>query len=161
MPRAETSAALALIANPTARDLTSYLHEKIPLTQAMGVNVTEIGDRFVLEAPLEANINHLGTAFGGSLHALPTLACYAVLWTLLTGAGIDCHVVNKHSSVEYRQPVRGRLRAVCLCPTPERERQFLEDLRRNKKARLEMTAVVEGDNGRPAVEFTGLFVAFS
>lgn len=143
----------------TARDLASYLHEKIPLTRAMGMQVAEIGARLVLEAPLEANINHLGTAFGGSLHALPTLACYAALWMLLNESGIESHVVIKRSSAEYRQPVKGVIRAVCLRPDTERARKFISDLRHNRKAGLEMTAHVEGSNGRPAVEFTGLFVA--
>jgi thioesterase domain-containing protein len=142
-----------------ARVLTDYLREKIPLTRAMGMQVAETGERLVLEAPLDANVNHLGTAFGGSLHALPTLACYAVLWTLLNEAGIDCHVVIKHSSANYLQPVKGALRAVCLRPSPEVAAQFIDDLRRKKKARMTLTAVVEGTNGKPAVEFTGEFVA--
>ncbi len=64
--------------NMTTRGLEAFLHEKIPLTKAMGLHVAESNARrLVLEAPLAANRNHLGTAFGGSLHALPTLACYA------------------------------------------------------------------------------------
>ena len=143
----------------SARDLAAFLHEKIPLTRAMGLRVAETGARLVLEAPLEPNVNHLGSAFGGSLHALPTLACYAVLWTLLFEAGIDGHVVVKHSSANYRQPVRGPIRAACVRPAPEVTAAFLADLRRNKKARMELSAVVEGANGKPAVEYSGTFVA--
>jgi len=143
----------------SARDLAAFLHEKIPLTRAMGVRVAETGARLVLEAPLEANVNHLGSAFGGSLHALPTLACYAALWTLLYEAGMDGHVVVRRSAAEYRQPVKGTLRAMCLRPAPDAVDGFLADLRRNKKARMELTAIVEGANGKPAVEFSGTFVA--
>ena len=58
--------------------LEAFLHAKIPLTKAMGLRAIETGPRqIVLEAPLEPNINHLGSVFGGTLHALPTLACYA------------------------------------------------------------------------------------
>jgi thioesterase domain-containing protein len=141
------------------RDLGAFLHEKIPLTRAMGVHVAETGARLVLEAPLDANVNHLGTAFGGSLHALPTLACYAALWTLLREAGFDGHVVVKRSSAQYRQPVTGVLRAVCVRPPAAACAEFIADLRRHKKARMELNAIVEGDNGKPAVEFTGSFVA--
>ena len=143
----------------SARDLTAFLHEKIPLTRAMGLQVVETGARLVLEAPLGPNVNHLGSAFGGSLHALPTLACYAVLWTLLYEAGIDGHVVVKHSSANYRQPVKDTIRAISLRPTPELAAAFMADLRRNKKARMELTAIVEGENGKPAVEYSGTFVA--
>jgi thioesterase domain-containing protein len=132
----------------------------IPLTRAMGVRVAESNpQRLVLEAPLEENRNHLGTAFGGSLHALSTLACYAALWTLLREAGIDGHVVVKRSNAHYRRPVTGPLRAVCVRPDPEHAREFISDLRRHGKARMELAAVVENADGRPAVEFTGTFVA--
>ena len=144
----------------SAQGLEAFLHEKIPLTRAMGLRVAESnGQRLVLEAPLEQNKNHLGTAFGGSLHALPTLACYAGLWTLLREAGIDGHVVVKRSNAYYRQPVTGTLRAVCMRPVPERVKDFISDLQRHKKARMELTAIVEGTDGKPAVEFSGTFVA--
>ncbi|HET7535517.1 MAG TPA: YiiD C-terminal domain-containing protein, partial [Candidatus Didemnitutus sp.] len=85
--------------NLSAPQLEAFLHEKIPLTRAMGLHVAESNrQRVVLEAPLAANVNHLGTAFGGSLHALPTLACYAALWTLLREGGVDGHVVVKRSN---------------------------------------------------------------
>lgn len=142
------------------KSLEAFLHEKIPLTRAMGLHVAESSARrLVLEAPLDKNINHLGTAFGGSLHTLPTLACYAGLWTLLREAGIDGHVVVKHSEADYLSPVKGTLRAVCVRPPAAEAEQFIRELRRHKKARMELTAVVEGANGQPAVEFSGSFVA--
>ena len=146
--------------NMTTRGLEAFLHEKIPLTKAMGLHVAESNARrLVLEAPLAANRNHLGTAFGGSLHALPTLACYAELWTLLREAGIDGHVVVKRSAANYRQSVTDTLRAVCMRPAPAIVAEFIADLRRHKKARMELTAIVAGADGKPAVEFSGSFVA--
>lgn len=144
----------------STRGLEAFLHDKIPLTKAMGLHVAESSaKRLVLEAPLDKNVNHLGTAFGGSLHALPTLACYAGLWTLLREAGIDGHVVVKRSQASYRAPVTGTLRAVCLRPAPALVAEFIADLRRHRKARMELTATVEGTGGKPAVEFSGSFVA--
>jgi thioesterase domain-containing protein len=144
----------------SAQGLEAFLHEKIPLTRAMGLRVVESNaQRLVLEAPLSANQNHLGTAFGGSLHALPTLACYAALWTLLREAGIDGHVVVKRSNANYRQPVTSALRAVCARPGAERVNEFIGDLRRHGKARMDLSAIVEGTGGKPAVEFSGTFVA--
>ena len=146
--------------NMSARGLEAFLHEKIPLTRAMGLHVAESNARqLVLEAPLAANVNHLGTAFGGSLHALPTLACYAALWTLLREAGLDGHVVVKRSAANYRSPITGRLRAICGRPAPPLVAEFISDLQRHKKARMELTAIVEGADGKPAVEFSGSFVA--
>lgn len=144
----------------TADGLTAFLHAEIPLTRAMGLRAVEANStRLILEAPLEPNRNHLGTAFGGSLHALPTLACYGALWMTLREAGIDGHVIVKHSEATYRTPVTDRIRATCELPSAALVADFLATLRRNKKARLELHAVVEGANGQPAVEFAGSFVA--
>ena len=141
-------------------DLEAYLHEKIPLTKAMGICVIETGPRqLVLEAPLAPNVNHLGSVFGGALHALPTLACYAALWTLLREGGVDGHVVVKKSYANYLQPVKGTFRATCLRPPPGIAAEFLDDLRRHKKARMDLESVVPGTGGKPAVEFHGSFVA--
>ena len=146
----------------SAKGLEAFLHEKIPLTKAMGLHVAESNaHRLVLEAPLDRNINHLGTAFGGSLHALPTLACYAGLWTLMREAGVDGHVVVKRSQAFYRQPVTGKLRAVCVRPPAALVKEFVADLRRHKKARMDLESVVLGANGKPAVEFQGSFVAIT
>lgn len=147
-------------ASLATRDLEEFLHRQIPLTRAMGLKVVESSrQRLVLEAPLEPNRNHLGTAFGGSLHAVPTLACYAALWTLLREASIEGHVVIKRSQVYYRAPVTGPIRAECARPAAAKADEFLADLRRHKKARMDLTATVDGANGKPAVEFEGSFVA--
>jgi len=144
----------------SARGLEAFLREKIPLARAMGLHVAESNARrLVLEAPLDQNSNHLGTAFGGSLHALPTLACYAGLWTLLCEAGFDGHVVVKRSQAYYRLPVEGRLRAVWERPPETTVQEFIHNLRRHKKARMELSAIIEGPKHKPAVDFTGSFVA--
>ncbi|MBA4136549.1 MAG: thioesterase [Opitutus sp.] len=144
----------------SARGLTAFFHEQIPLTRAMELRVAESNaHRLVLEAPLAPNRNHLGTAFGGSLHALPTLACYGALWMVLREAGIDGHVVVKRTNAIYRAPVNGVLRAVCERPAAKVVQEFLSDLRRHKKARMDLKAIVEGANGKPAVELSGAFVA--
>ncbi len=140
--------------------LETFLRDKIPLTRAMGLRVA-ISDahQLVLEAPLEPNKNHLGTAFGGSLQTLPTLACYATLWMILREAGLDGHVVVRRSSADYRAPVTGTLRARCARPSAELVAEFLAELRRHRKARLELHATVDGENEKPAVVFAGSFVA--
>lgn len=144
----------------SARALENFLHEKIPLSLAMGLHVAESNARrLVFEAPLDKNINHLGTAFGGSLHALPTLVCYAGLWTLLREAGVHGHVVVKRSQAFYRSPVKGKLRAVWERPAVALVKQFIHDLQRHKKARMDLVAMVEGTDGKTAVDFAGSFVA--
>src|SRR5579871_6277344 len=96
------------------RQIENDLHEKIPLTSAMGVRLESWDEeRLVLTAPLEPNHNHLGTAFGGSLSAMATLAGYAMIWLELDGKG---HVVVRDSAMRFRRPVTGKIRAVCRRP---------------------------------------------
>jgi thioesterase domain-containing protein len=141
-------------------ELEAFLHDKIPLTRAMQVRVAaSTRDQLTLEAPLEPNRNHLGTAFGGALHTLPILACYSALWLTLREAGLDAHVVVKHSEADYKQPVTGPLRAITSRPSVDLSAKFIEDLRRHKKARMELSAIIEGSAGKNAVEFRGTFVA--
>lgn len=148
-------------ASLSAQDLTAFFHAQIPLTRALGVAVEESSAaRLVLTAPLAPNRNHLGTAFGGSLHALPTLACYGMLWLLVREGGLDSHVVVKHSEASYRDPVTGPLRAVCARPEAALTADFMRALRRHKKARMDLTAIVAGATpDRPAVDYRGSFVA--
>ena len=116
----------------SAADLERFLHEKIPLTAAMGVHVEECDDsRLVLTAPLEPNRNHLGTAFGGSLHAIATLAGYSLLWWILREP--QAHIVIRESTIRYNKAVEGTLRAVCLAPTTGEMSRFRESL--EKKGR--------------------------
>ena len=68
-------------------------------------------------------------------------------------------MVIKRSQVYYRQPVTGPIRADCARPSAAQVAEFLSDLTRHKKARMELSATVRGTNGKPAVEFAGSFVA--
>src|SRR5215207_4224498 len=101
-----------------AQQIQELFYSKIPITRAMGVSVEHYdGERLVLGAPLEANINHLGTAFGGSLNALAVLSGYGLLWLELQDT--DCHIVIRESSISYERPVTGDLRATCVRPHAE------------------------------------------
>ena len=134
-----------------------FLHDQIPLTLAMGVEVRSWdGQELCLTAPLEPNHNHLGTAFGGSLSALTTLAGYSLLWLLLGDR--EAHIVIRESSMRYRHPVRGELRALCRHPGDEAWQAFHAQFTSSGKARLTLQVVIVEDD-RVCVEFEGVFVA--
>jgi len=55
----------------TPSELQTYLHQHIPLSQAMQFTVVEASlQQVVLTAPLAPNINHRETVFGGSASAV-------------------------------------------------------------------------------------------
>jgi thioesterase domain-containing protein len=142
--------------NP-ALQIQELLHRKIPITRAMGVRVEDYdGERLILSAPLDANVNHLGTAFGGSLNALAVLSGYALLWLELLGT--DCHIVIRESSISYERPVRGRLRATCVRPDADAFAEFKKTFHQKGRARIVLSATIESE-GTTAVRFRGTFVA--
>src|SRR3954468_17133600 len=105
------------------QQIQELFYSKIPITRMMGVKVESYdGARLILSAPLAANINHLGTAFGGSLNALAVLSGYGLLWLELRDT--ECHIVIRESSISYDRPVRGELRATCVRPQAEALAEF-------------------------------------
>lgn len=140
-----------------AEQTQELLHTKIPITRALGVKVEDYdGERLVLSAPLEANVNHLGTAFGGSLNTLAVLSGYGLLWLELQDA--ECHIVIRESSISYERPVRGDIRATCVRPPADALAQFRKTFHEKGKARIALTATIE-DEGVICVRFRGTFVA--
>lgn len=142
--------------NP-GREMEELFYDKMPITRAMGVRVVEYdGRRLVLTAPLRENVNHLGTAFGGSLHALAVLSGYGLLWLELRDTESD--IVIRDSSIAYDRPVRGDLRAACVRPAEEALDAFKRQFQQKGLARIVLTATIE-DAGVTAVRFHGTFVA--
>jgi thioesterase domain-containing protein len=139
------------------RDTERFLHEQIPLTLAMGATVESYdAGQLVLSAPLAPNHDHLGTAFGGSLAALATLAGYALLWLQLGDR--QAHIVIRESTMRYRRPVRGTLRAVCLRPDDATWAAFHSTFEAAGKAHIKLRVHIEHAE-QTCVEFEGEFVA--
>ena len=141
----------------TRRAATRYFHDQIPITREMGVEVESWRDgTLVLTAPLEPNHNHLGTAFGGSLGAISTLAGYGLLWLWLEDR--DIHIVVRSSNLEYHHPVTSTIRATCKLPGEASLIAFRKRLDQKGKARLALRVTIEQDD-QLCVEFEGVFIA--
>jgi thioesterase domain-containing protein len=139
------------------QQIQELLYTKIPITRSLGVKVEDYdGRRLILTAPLDLNVNHLGTAFGGSLNALAVLSCYGLLWLELQDT--DSHIVIRESSISYERPVRGEIRAACVRPDEETLDTFKSAFRDKGKARITLPATIE-EEGRTCVRFHGTFVA--
>ena len=139
------------------RDAEAFLHERIPLTRAMGLCVRSNDENgFAVEAPVALNFNHLRTAFGGSINAVATLAAYGLLWMELRGEEAD--VVIRDSSIRFLRPIHETIHAVCARPDAEAWRAFQMALRTKGKARITLRVRAE-ENSLVAAEFEGTFVA--
>ena len=140
-------------------DLQQYLHEHIPLSKAMSVKVVSVGlEAVVLSAPLQPNINHRETVFGGSASALAILAAWCLIHTKLTSEGIVSRLVIHENTMSYDKPITGEFTAVSRLQNQELWPKFKAMLHRKGKARISVAAdlIFQGEvTGR----FTGEFVA--
>jgi thioesterase domain-containing protein len=141
----------------TVMELEAYLYEHIPISAAMGVKVLETNPEIRLFAPLEANVNHRGTAFGGSLASVATLAAWSALRVRL---GDSARLVITHQTTEYVRPVEGDFLAVARLPEGEDLERFFTAYHRRGRARIEVEAWVEY-GGAVAVTLQGTFAALS
>lgn len=152
----------------TAADLASWRlelarlwHDSIPLAAAMGVEIRRLdNDMLQLAAPLAPNRNHMGSAFGGSLQGLATLAGWGV--TLMSaGSPGSCHVVVREAQMRFLVPVSGELIAVADMPQAAAVATFRMGLNERGRARLTVPVAIRGPGESPAARFVGEFVAFA
>lgn len=142
-----------------ALKLEEYLHAHIPLSQAMQVHVVDAGpDKVVLGAPLEPNINHIGTAFGGSESTLAILAAWSLLHVRLEEEGMPCVTLIQRHSIEYELPVPVGFTARAHLNNEGDWNRFVHTLKKHGKARIKIEAIIECAYHR-AASFEGDFVA--
>lgn len=135
-------------------------HGQLPLAAAMDARITRLDGRIlVATAPLAANINHMGTAFGGSLQTLGTLAGWAA--TLITaGDDMRCHIIVRNAHARFHRPVTSDLVAECALPDEAATADFQRRLARRGRALLRVEVQLPADDGL-GVEFRGEFAAVS
>lgn len=86
-------------------DLEQYLHEHIPLSRAMGVEVQEADwNGVTLRAPLAPNNNHRETVFGGSASAVAILAAWALFVCSDAPAPTPVPILSKQPLVTFDTP---------------------------------------------------------
>ncbi len=143
----------------TLDELRRYLHEHIPLSVAMGVQPLVVSeDEVRLAAPLAPNVNHRGTAFGGSIAALAVLAGWGWLRARLDGRTPVPRLVVQQQTVDF--VAAGHADLVATCPAPPREawERFVRTLDRRGRARLDLAVEVRAGDALVA-RFTGAYVA--
>jgi thioesterase domain-containing protein len=143
----------------TIRAIQDYLHEHIPLSHAMGVTVLKADQSGVIvSAPLEPNINHRETVFGGSASSIAILAAWSVVHFGLQREGLSCRVVIQKNTMSYDKPMAGAFTARCDAPEGTTWQRFLATVRRKKMARIAVASILEY-HGEIAGKMEGIFVA--
>jgi len=143
------------------QQLESVLHAEIPLTRAMQISVEKCSDKEVLlKAPLEPNINHKKTAFGGSLYSVAVLSGWSMVYVLLDRLGINAQIVIHQSEINYQAAVTGMIEARCELSSDIDIEKFSKLMQRKGRARLKLKSRVISE-GKNAVEFEGVYVCLA
>jgi len=136
--------------------------DRMPPVAAMQIRVAEYADGVLsLRAPLAANVNDKGNAFGGSLSSALTLSGWALVTLRLRLAGFDADVYVADSHVRYLAPVYQDLHAQAQAADEDDWAVFLATFAQRGKARIDVVARQPGEAGKPAAELSGRFVAFA
>lgn len=139
--------------------LENYLRENIPLTTALGVAVSLATPKnVILSAPIEPNINHKLTVFGGSLHSIATLACWSLIFVNLRQLNIHAEIVISTSDTKYLAPVTTDFKAECSLENNHDLDRFEKMLVKKGKARIKLNATIY-QSETLALDYYGEFVA--
>ncbi|MGN6369567.1 MAG: YiiD C-terminal domain-containing protein [Phycisphaerae bacterium] len=144
---------------PYLAEITALLHQELPLTRAMGVQLSAWdGATVQLTAPLEPNVNHTATAFGGSIASLAILAGYTALFLLLRDRAIPAHLLIQKTAIDFLRPINSSLTATATLPPPTELDPFLLTLQQKRRGRITVESRILSEDTLAATH-AGLYVA--
>ncbi|MES2858327.1 MAG: YiiD C-terminal domain-containing protein [Pseudomonadota bacterium] len=115
--------------------------------------------RLRLSAPLAANVNDKGCAFGGSLGSLMTLAAWGLVFLEMSTQGIEADIFVADSRVRYLKPVFEDLRVEAAFDDAGEHAALADTLRRQGRASIRLKASAGLLDGGTAATFVGRYVA--
>lgn len=140
-------------------DLETYLYRHIPLSRAMGIKVlTASANEVRLAVPLEPNMNHRRTAFGGSVSASAILAGWSLLFMRLLDHTPRPELVIQANRLQYIRPIVCDFEVSSVPIDGEAWAAFEQSLQRKGRGRIHAHSVIES-KGERCCEFSGTFVA--
>src|SRR5688572_27199515 len=124
-------------------ELQKFLHDHIPISKAMGVEVLQaVSDGVKLAAPLAPNINHRDTVFGGSASAVAILSAWSLLYIRLRAEGIRSRVVIQKNTMHYEKPILTGFTTASSMQNTALWPKFLEMLKRKHRARITVNSAL-------------------
>ena len=114
-----------------------------------------------LQAPLAANINDKGCAFGGSLSSLMTIAGWGLLALELDAAGLHADVFVADARVRYLKPVFEDIVVAAAFDDAGEHAGLVATLRKQGRVGIRVQAKTLLATGGVAAIFTGRYVAIA
>lgn len=142
----------------TDAELQAYLHEKIPITRAMGFTIAASGPTSIaIAVPLALNGNHQNTAFGGSISAALTTAAWATVHIAARALDPDAVVVVRDGTTHYDLPLREDFLAEADFLSEHELERLSHRYGRAGKVKVRHAARIRSTTG-VAASFSGSFV---
>ncbi|MGM0675530.1 MAG: YiiD C-terminal domain-containing protein [Spirochaetota bacterium] len=142
----------------TDTELQTYLHEKIPITRAMGFTIAGAGpEQISIAVPLALNGNHQGTAFGGSISAALTTAAWACVHIAARQLDENAVVVVREGTTHYDRPLHNDFVANASFVSEQELARMHTRYSRSGRVKVRHTAEIRFE-GEVAASFTGSFV---
>lgn len=146
---------------PTAEEINQHLHQQIPMTRQMGILVQSFSTEGVIAtAPLEVNINHQQSVFGGSIAALGIVTGFVAIWGNLKLQSIPAELVIQHSETDFSKPGLGDMEARSRKISDTALESFTTSLANSGRARILVTSDIFS-GGKLIASNTGTFVAIA
>jgi len=121
--------------------LQQFLRDRIPLSTAMAIEVVAAeADSVTLGAPLEPNINHRDTVFGGSAAAVAILSAWGLLFVRLRHDHPNATIVIQRHAMRHLRPITGAFTATSFLADPDAWERFVTTYQRKKLARISVKA---------------------
>lgn len=137
--------------NPGLAVLQNLYDTEIPLAHSMQLKVLDYERGSLrVQAPLQFNKNHHGTAFGGSLYCAMLLAGWGRVYLLLQEAGLTADIVVSGAEVKYRLPVTSDFTAETDPLEPTEVTGFVDKIRNHGNGRIAIKSVVRLRNREAA-----------
>ncbi|MBS0231307.1 MAG: YiiD C-terminal domain-containing protein [Proteobacteria bacterium] len=132
----------------------------MPPVAALQPEILEWHDGLLrLRAPLAANVNDKGCAFGGSMVSLMTIAAWGLVSLVLADAGASAEVYVADSQVRYLKPVFQDIEVEAKFDDDGDRLTLAETLTRQGRAGARLRVRTLLVDGAVAATFSGRFVA--
>ena len=141
--------------------LRDYTRSLPPLAAIQARVAAYDGQRLHLTAPLAANVNDKGSAFGGSMTSLMTSAGWGLVTLQLQQAGLRADVFVADSTVRYLKPLYAELRAEAVLAPEQSWELFLATLAQRGRARIHLQARMIGTEGEVMADLASRYVAIA
>lgn len=142
-----------------AKELQNYLNQQIPASESLQIGVDSCStDQVTLHVPLQPNINHKNTAFGGSISVAAILSAWSLIYLNIRDTKNE--IVIQNSEMYYIQPIHSDFESVSLFCEQKHWERFHKSFAKKGKGRITVNSEIYC-NGCLAAKFSGTFVAFN